>query len=100
MIEPAIFDVSQDWATACDVQQRFMHQQVPPLNGFCYGARCRLLRALGGDCYDLLPAAVGPSPRFRDRRRLREKPSGGAHDRECPVVATYRYLCPLRTVLS
>jgi sigma-B regulation protein RsbU (phosphoserine phosphatase) len=55
MIDTTVVDVSQDWATACDVQQRFMHHAVPTADDISYSARCRQLRALGGDCYDFLP---------------------------------------------
>jgi phosphoserine phosphatase RsbU/P len=50
--EEMVVDVSQDWLQACSVQERFM--QGPTLN-HCrmnYGASCRQMRALGGDCYD------------------------------------------------
>jgi sigma-B regulation protein RsbU (phosphoserine phosphatase) len=50
-----VTDVSHDWATACDVQERFMQSPGPPIDGLSYGARCRQVRALGGDCYDFLP---------------------------------------------
>ncbi len=53
--DTAVVDVSWDWATACDVQQRFMCHTAPRLDALGYGARCRQLRALGGDCYDFLP---------------------------------------------
>jgi sigma-B regulation protein RsbU (phosphoserine phosphatase) len=52
MSDALIVDVSQDWETACHVQQRFMHHVPPAANGIRYSARCRQLRALGGDCYD------------------------------------------------
>lgn len=55
MTDTLVVDVSQDWATACDVQQRFMHHAVPAADGIRYAARCQQLRALGGDCYDFLP---------------------------------------------
>jgi phosphoserine phosphatase RsbU/P len=55
MTDTIVVDVSQDWATACDVQQGFMHHAVPTAEGISYGARCRQLRALGGDCYDFVP---------------------------------------------
>jgi sigma-B regulation protein RsbU (phosphoserine phosphatase) len=57
MTDTMVVDVSQDWATACDVQQRFMHHAVPTGAGISYAARCRQLRALGGDCFDFLPLA-------------------------------------------
>ena len=57
MSDTMVVDVSQDWATACDVQQRFMDHGVPAGEGIRYAARCRQLRALGGDCYDFLRLA-------------------------------------------
>jgi len=57
MSDTMIVDVSQDWETACDVQQGFMHFAVPVAEGINYSARCRQLRALGGDCYDFIPLA-------------------------------------------
>ena len=57
MNDTTIVDVSQDWETACDVQQGFMHFSVPFAEGISYSARCRQLRALGGDCYDFIPLA-------------------------------------------
>jgi sigma-B regulation protein RsbU (phosphoserine phosphatase) len=59
MSDTMVVDVSQDWATACDVQQRFMDHAVSPADGIRYAARCRQLRALGGDCYDFLSLAQG-----------------------------------------
>lgn len=55
MTDTMVVDVSQDWATACDVQQRFMHHAVSTAAGISCAARCRQLRALGGDCFDFLP---------------------------------------------
>ena len=55
MSDTMVVDVSQDWETACHVQQRFMHHASPAADGISYSARCRQLRALGGDCYDFLP---------------------------------------------
>jgi phosphoserine phosphatase RsbU/P len=49
-----VVDVSQDWALACDVQQRFMQAQRRAGDSVDYGARCRQVRALGGDCYDFI----------------------------------------------
>ena len=57
MSDTMVVDVSQDWATACDVQQRFMHHAEPAGEGIRYAGRCQQLRALGGDCYDFLPLA-------------------------------------------
>jgi sigma-B regulation protein RsbU (phosphoserine phosphatase) len=57
MNETMVVDVSQDWVTACDVQQRFMDHAAPAGDGIRNAARCRQLRALGGDCYDFLHVA-------------------------------------------
>jgi len=57
MNDTIIVDVSQDWETASDIQQRFMHHGASAAEGVTYSARCRQLRALGGDCYDFLPLA-------------------------------------------
>jgi sigma-B regulation protein RsbU (phosphoserine phosphatase) len=46
-----------EWATACDVQQRFMQRVVPATNILDYGARCRQVHELGGDCFDFLSLA-------------------------------------------
>jgi len=50
-----VVDVSQDWVLACDVQQGFMQAPCTVGNSFNYAARCRQVRALGGDCYDFIP---------------------------------------------
>lgn len=50
-----VLDVSWDWMTACDVQERFMHQAGPAIATLSYSARCRQMRALGGDFYDFMP---------------------------------------------
>lgn len=55
MGETLIVDISQDWLSACDVQQRFMLHSDCAAHSLNYSARCRQLRALGGDCYDFLP---------------------------------------------
>jgi serine phosphatase RsbU (regulator of sigma subunit) len=44
-------------ATACDVQQRFMQRPGRTIDALSYSARCRRVRALGGDCYDFIPLA-------------------------------------------
>ena len=53
--DASVVDVSQDWAIACDVQQRFMQSSAPTIDTLSYSARCRQMRALGGDCYDFVP---------------------------------------------
>lgn len=54
-IDERVVDVSQDWVLACDVQQRFMQGQGRACASMDYGAHCRQVRALGGDCYDFMP---------------------------------------------
>ncbi|HEY6337674.1 MAG TPA: PP2C family protein-serine/threonine phosphatase [Candidatus Sulfotelmatobacter sp.] len=49
-----VVDVSQDWVLACDVQRRFMQGVGPTTSPVDYSARCRQVRALGGDCYDFM----------------------------------------------
>jgi len=50
-----VVDVSRDWATACDVQQRFMQGSNRPIDNLEYSARCRQVLELGGDCYEFVP---------------------------------------------
>jgi phosphoserine phosphatase RsbU/P len=50
-----VVDVSQDWALACDVQEGFMQAPDTASDSLDYSARCRQVRALGGDCYDFTP---------------------------------------------
>jgi phosphoserine phosphatase RsbU/P len=62
-----VVDVTQDWAIACDVQQRFSQNPGPPpgstpaltpgptIDTLSYSGRCCQLRALGGDCYHFVP---------------------------------------------
>jgi len=52
--DAVVVDVSQDWAKASEVQQRFMHLG-PAIETLSYSARCRQVRELGGDFYDFLP---------------------------------------------
>jgi len=42
-----VFDVSLDWALACDVQQRFMQGLGRISDSVDYSAHCRQVRALG-----------------------------------------------------
>src|SRR5262245_29571776 len=57
MTDAAVIDVSQDWAIACDVQERFMQAPRGKMETLTYAAQCRQMRALGGDCFDFLPLA-------------------------------------------
>src|SRR5581483_8300583 len=44
-----VLDVSEDWAIACDVQQRFMQAPKRATDaGMSYSAYCRQSRAVGG----------------------------------------------------
>ena len=59
MSDEMVVDVSQDWLQACSVQERFMRG---PVRNHCrvdYGASCRQMRALGGDCYHFSCQADG-----------------------------------------
>ena len=53
-INEMVVDVSQDWVLACDVQQGFMQAPCTVSNSFDHSARCRQVRALGGDCYNFI----------------------------------------------
>jgi sigma-B regulation protein RsbU (phosphoserine phosphatase) len=55
--EDVMVDVSQDWALACNVQQRFMRGPGRSGGSVDSSVRCRQLQALGGDCYDFMPLA-------------------------------------------
>jgi len=53
--ESVVVDVSQDWVAACGLQERFMEIPWPKAQGLAYNARCRQIRALGGDCFHFVP---------------------------------------------
>ena len=53
--DAVVVDVSSDWETACHVQERFMQHVGPTIDTLSYSARCRQMRALGGDFYDFVP---------------------------------------------
>ena len=53
--DSVVVDVSQDWAVACDLQERFMEMPCARTPALTYSARCRQMRALGGDSFDFLP---------------------------------------------
>jgi phosphoserine phosphatase RsbU/P len=55
--DDVVVDVSQDWVLASDVQRRFMQGLGRTNDSVDYSARCRQVRALGGDCYDFMPLA-------------------------------------------
>jgi hypothetical protein len=86
MTDGVVVDVSQDWILACNVQQRFMQGSGRNNGSAALSGRCRQVRALGGDCYDFM--------RLTDKlggghwRCLRQRSGGGAHDRQCAVLAS------------
>lgn len=53
--ESVVVDVSQDWVAACGLQERFMEIPCAKAQRLTYDARCRQLRALGGDCFHFVP---------------------------------------------
>ncbi len=53
--EPMVVDVSQDWVVASGLQERFMEIPCPKAQTLTCNARCRQMRALGGDCFQFLP---------------------------------------------
>jgi sigma-B regulation protein RsbU (phosphoserine phosphatase) len=55
--ESVVVDVSQDWMVACDLQERFMEIRCAETQRLTYDARCRQMRALGGDCFHFVPLA-------------------------------------------
>ena len=59
MTNEMVVDVSQDWLLACDVQQGFMEMPCAASDSVDYSARCRQVRALGGDCYNFIPLENG-----------------------------------------
>ena len=54
-----VIEDRREWATACDVQQRFMRPPAPAMDAIDYSAKCRQAHELGGDCYDFVPLADG-----------------------------------------
>jgi sigma-B regulation protein RsbU (phosphoserine phosphatase) len=48
-------EVVSEWAKARQVQQRFMQTPVPANGAVDYGAECRQVQELGGDCYEFTP---------------------------------------------
>ena len=53
--ESVVVDVSQDWLAACWLQERFMEVPCAQTQRLTYNARCRQVRALGGDCFHVVP---------------------------------------------
>ncbi len=49
--ESLVVDVSQDWVAASGLQERFMEIPCAKAHRLNCHARCRQLRALGGDCF-------------------------------------------------
>ncbi len=59
MTDDLVVDVSQDWLQASSVQKRFMRGSAGHKCQVDYGANCRQMRALGGDCFDFSSYADG-----------------------------------------
>jgi sigma-B regulation protein RsbU (phosphoserine phosphatase) len=53
--ESVVVDVSQDWVAACGLQERFMEIPRAKAQRLTSHARCRQMRALGGDCFHFVP---------------------------------------------
>lgn len=54
LTQTVAMEAGYEWALARDVQQRFMRYAAPAVDALDYGARCRQVHELGGDCYDFL----------------------------------------------
>jgi sigma-B regulation protein RsbU (phosphoserine phosphatase) len=52
--ESVVVDVTQDWVAACGLQERFMEIPCAKAQRLTYNARCRQMRALGGDCFQFV----------------------------------------------
>lgn len=50
-------EAPNEWARACQIQQRFMQRSRSTVDGLDYSAQCRQVHALGGDFYDFVPLA-------------------------------------------
>jgi sigma-B regulation protein RsbU (phosphoserine phosphatase) len=48
-------EACNEWTAAREVQKRFMPRMGPAIDTLSYGAHCRQLCELGGDCYDFMP---------------------------------------------
>ena len=57
--ESVVVDVSRDWVVACGLQERFMETPCAKTQRLAYNARCRQMRALGGDCFHFVPLPGG-----------------------------------------
>jgi phosphoserine phosphatase RsbU/P len=53
--ESVVVDVSEEWVAACGLQERFMEIPCAKVQRLTYHARCRQMRALGGDCFQFVP---------------------------------------------
>jgi len=53
--DAVVMEAGSEWATAREVQQRFMQPLGPAIDTLDYSAQCRQVQELGGDCYDFLP---------------------------------------------
>jgi sigma-B regulation protein RsbU (phosphoserine phosphatase) len=59
LTESVVVDVSQDWVAACGLQERFMEIPCAKAQRLTYDARCRQMRALGGDGFHFVLLSGG-----------------------------------------
>lgn len=53
--QAVVMENSSEWASACQIQERFMQRSRPSVEALDYDARCRQVGVLGGDFYAFLP---------------------------------------------
>lgn len=53
--QAVVMENPSDWASACQIQERFMQRSRSTVHGLDYHARCRQMGVVGGDFYDFLP---------------------------------------------
>ena len=87
--DTVVLDVSRDWITACDVQERFMQHTGPAPDSLSYSARCRQVRALGGDFYGFMPMAHDGLA-LAVGERVGKRAGRGVDDSERAVVGLHR----------
>ncbi|HLN02383.1 MAG TPA: PP2C family protein-serine/threonine phosphatase [Bryobacteraceae bacterium] len=55
LTDTVVMRAGNEWAIACEVQQRFMQRLGPEIDTLDYSAQCRQAHELGGDCYNFVP---------------------------------------------
>ncbi len=82
LTETMAMETGNEWAIACEVQQRFMARLGPELDTLDYSAQCRQAHELGGDCYDFVPLSDN-----RLALAIGESFAGGVANGQCePVI--------------